>query len=76
MKLSKIAFVKDLNHSTICGLAIVMMIVFLSIMVPLFSPYNPLVGVSEPLSAPSLSNFLELISWAEMCSRGPLLQEG
>ena len=57
MKLSKIAFVKDLNHSTICGLAIVMMIVFLSIMVPLFSPYNPLVGVSEPLSAPSLSNF-------------------
>jgi len=57
MKLSKIAFVKDLSHSTICGLAIVMMIVLLSIMVPLFSPYDPLVGVSEPLSSPSPSNF-------------------
>ena len=53
MKFSKLAFVNDLNNSTICGLAIVVVIVLLSIAVPLFSPYDPVAGSGEALAGPS-----------------------
>ena len=57
MKFSKLAFPNDLNNSTICGLAIVVVIVLLSIAVPLFSPYDPVVGAGEALAVPSRAHF-------------------
>ena len=57
MKFSKLAFPNDLNNSTICGLAIVVVIVLLSIAVPLFSPYDPVAGAGEALAAPSRAHF-------------------
>jgi len=57
MKPSKFTFLKKLNHSTICGLGIVVVIVFLSIAVPFFSPYDPVVGTGEALAEPSRSHF-------------------
>ena len=52
MKFSKLAFLNDLNNSTICGLAIVVVIVLLSIAVPLFSPYDPVAGTGQALAVP------------------------
>ena len=57
MKFSKLAFPNDLNNSTICGLAIVVVIVLLSIAVPLFSPYDPVASAGEALAVPSRAHF-------------------
>ena len=57
MKSSKFTCLKDLNHSTICGLAIVVVIVLLSIAVPFFSPYDPVAGTGEALAEPSRFHF-------------------
>ncbi len=50
---SKLKFLRDLNHSTLCGLAIFVVIVLLSIVVPWVSPYDPVTGSGEALGAPS-----------------------
>ena len=57
MRFSKLAFLKDLNNSTIYGLAIVVVIVFLSIAVPLLSPHDPVAGAGEALAAPGRAHF-------------------
>ncbi len=57
MKSWKPVFLTDLNNSTMCGLGIVLAIVVLSVAVPFFSPYDPVIGAGDALAAPSRAHF-------------------